>query len=275
MKARSRLDEPRPATEVSRRRNQLVIVLSSKAPDHLAQSPSIAPVQTSSRHLLVVDDDPNLLRMLRRGFVLAGYTVAAVDDGDAALRAMREQDPDLVVLDVMLPEPLDGLEIARRLRAAGSSVPILMLTARGRLEEKLAGFESGADDYLPKPFAFEELLARVGALLRRQRRDDEALSSDRLRYGDLELDLSTREAWRDGSTLDLTAREFDLLSYFLRHPRQVLTRDQVFRAVWGSEFMGSSNIIDANVYTLRTKLETGGRQRLIQTVRGVGYALRA
>jgi len=232
-------------------------------------------VQTSSRHLLVVDDDPNLLRMLRRGFVLAGYTVAAVDDGDAALRAMREQDPDLVVLDVMLPEPLDGLEIARRVRAAGSQVPILMLTARGRLEEKLAGFESGADDYLPKPFAFEELLARVGALLRRQRRDEESGPADRLRYGDLELDLATREAWRDGAALDLTAREFDLLSYFLRHPRQVLTRDQVFRAVWGSEFMGSSNIIDANVYTLRTKLEAGGRQRLIQTVRGVGYALRA
>jgi two-component system response regulator MprA len=224
-------------------------------------------------HLLVVDDDPNLLRMLRRGFVLAGFTVAAVEDGEAALRIMREQEPDLVVLDVMLPE-LDGLEVARRIRVAGSRVPIVMLTARGKLEEKLAGFQSGADDYLPKPFAFEELLARVGALLRRQRRDEEPEPSERLSYADLELDPATREAWRSGDPLELTTREFDLLAYFLRHPRQVLTRDQVFRAVWGSDFLGSSNIIDANVYCLRNKLEAGGGARMIQTVRGVGYALR-
>jgi two-component system response regulator MprA len=224
-------------------------------------------------HLLVVDDDPNLLRMLRRGFVLAGYTVAAAEDGEAALRTVREHEPDLVVLDVMLPE-LDGLEVARRLRAASSRVPIVMLTARGQLEDKLAGFQSGADDYLPKPFAFEELLARVGALLRRQRRDEEPEASDRLTYADLEVDLATREVWRGGSMLDLTTREFDLLAYFLRHPRQVLTRDQVFRAVWGTDFLGSSNIIDANVYALRNKLEATGGVRLIQTVRGVGYALR-
>lgn len=235
---------------------------------------SLAAQTTSDAHLLVVDDDPNLLRMLRRGFVLAGYTVTAVEDGDAALRVMREQEPDLVVLDVMLPEPLDGLEISRRVRAAGSDVPILMLTARGELEAKLAGFKSGADDYLPKPFAFEELLARVGALLRRQRRDDESASTERLAYADLELDVATREAWRAGEPLDLTAREFDLLAFLLRHPRQVVTRDQVFRSIWGSDFLGNSNIIDANVYCLRTKLEAGGRARLIQTVRGVGYALR-
>jgi DNA-binding response OmpR family regulator len=149
-----------------------------------------------------------------------------------------------------------------------------MLTARGQLEEKLAGFQSGADDYLAKPFAFEELLARVGALLRRQRREEPSEVSDRLQYADLEMDLGTREVWRGGQALDLTAREFDLLTYFLRHARQVLTRDQVFRAVWGTDFLGSSNIIDANVYSLRTKLEAGGRARLIQTVRGVGYALR-
>jgi two-component system response regulator MprA len=224
-------------------------------------------------HLLVVDDDPNLLRMLRRGFVLAGYTVAAAEDGEAALRTVREHEPDLVVLDVMLPE-LDGLEVARRLRAASSRVPIVMLTARGQLEDKLAGFQSGADDYLPKPFAFEELLARVGALLRRQRRDEEPEVSDRLNYADLEVDLATREVWRSGTMLELTTREFDLLAYFLRHPRQVLTRDQVFRAVWGTDFLGSSNIIDANVYALRNKLEATGGVRLIQTVRGVGYALR-
>jgi two-component system response regulator MprA len=224
--------------------------------------------------LLVVDDDPNLLRMLRRGFILAGYMVEAVEDGEAALKVARESEPDLVVLDVMLPEPLDGLEVARRLRAAGSEVPILMLTARGQLDDKLAGFRSGADDYLPKPFAFEELLARAAVLLRRRGQSVEAESDSRLRYADLELDLATREAWRAGEALDLTAREFDLLAHFLRHPRQVLTRDQVFRAVWSSDFLGTSNIIDANVYCLRTKLEAGGRSRLLQTVRGVGYALR-
>jgi two-component system, OmpR family, response regulator MprA len=230
---------------------------------------------TGGAHLLVVDDDPNLLRMLRRGFVLAGYTVEAVEDGEAALRSVREQEPDVVVLDVMLPE-VDGLEVARRIRAAGSRVPIVMLTARGQLEDKLAGFHSGADDYLPKPFAFEELLARVGALLRRQRRDEDTdpIPMERLRYADLELDPATREAWRNGDPLELTTREFDLLAYFLRHPRQVLTRDQVFRGVWGSDFLGSSNIIDANVYCLRIKLEAGGGARVIQTVRGVGYALR-
>jgi two-component system response regulator MprA len=239
------------------------------------QTEPVLPSSYGARgHVLVVDDDLNLLRMLRRGFVLAGYTVTAVEDGEAALRLLREQEPDLVVLDVMLPEPLDGLEVARRLRASGSRVPVLMLTARGQLEDKLVGFQSGADDYLPKPFAFEELLARAGALLRRRWRDDEPQPQDRLRYADLELDVATREAWRGGELIELTAREFDLLVYFLRHPRQVLTRDQVFRAVWGSDFMGSSNIIDANVYCLRAKLEAGGQTRLIQTVRGVGYTLR-
>jgi two-component system response regulator MprA len=230
--------------------------------------------EVARTQVLVVDDDPNLLRMLRRGLILAGYAVEAAEDGEAALRLARDDEPDLVVLDVMLPEPVDGLEVARRLRAAGSEVPILMLTARGQLEDRLAGFQSGADDYLPKPFAFEELLARAAALLRRRRRDEEAELDNRLRYADLELDPATREAWRSGETLDLTAREFDLLAYFLRHPRQVLNRDQVFRDVWSSEFLGSSNVIDANVYCLRTKLEAGGRPRLIQTVRGVGYALR-
>jgi two-component system, OmpR family, response regulator MprA len=231
--------------------------------------------QVPSNRLLVVDDDPNLLRMLRRGLILAGYAVDAVEDGYAALRVAREQEPDLLVLDVMLPEPLDGLEIARRLRAAGVDAPILMLTARGQLDDKLAGFQSGADDYLPKPFEFEELLARIRALLRRHARAGQPTASQRLQYADLELDLATREVWRSGEPLDLTAREFDVLVYFLRHPRQVLTRDQVFRAIWASDFLGGSNIIDANVYSLRTKLESGGHPRLIQTVRGVGYALRS
>jgi two-component system response regulator MprA len=222
--------------------------------------------------ILVVDDDPNLLRMLRRGLALAGYTVRAADDGADALRHVIEREPDLIVLDVMLPEPLDGLEIARRLRAGGSDVPIIMLTARDQLADKVAGFASGADDYLPKPFAFEELLARVGALLRR--RAPRQTGDERLMYADLVLDPATREAWRGGEPLDLTTREFDLLAFFMRHPRQVLTRDQIFRAVWGTDYLGGSNIIDANVSYVRDKLEEGGRSRLIQTVRGVGYALR-
>ena len=219
--------------------------------------------------ILVVDDDPNLLRMLRRGLALAGYSVRAAEDGESALRLMLADEPDVVVLDVMLPE-LDGLEVARRVRESGSDVPIIMLTARDQVADKVAGFASGADDYLPKPFAFEELLARIGALLRRR----SPQRSERLSYADLVLDPATREAWRGGAQLDLTAREFDLLAYLLAHPRQVLTRDQIFRGVWGSDYLGGSNIIDANVSYLRDKLEADGRPRLIQTVRGVGYALR-
>ena len=221
--------------------------------------------------ILVVDDDPNLLRMLRRGLTLAGYAVRAAEDGEAAMRMLVEEEPDLLVLDVMLPEPLDGLELTRRLRAGGSDVPIIMLTARDKVSDKVAGFASGADDYLPKPFAFEELLARVGALLRRR---SHPRSDERLSYADLVLDPATREVWREGEPLDLTAREFDLLAHLLRHPRQVLTRDQIFRSVWGTDYLGGSNIIDANVSYLRDKLEAGGQPRLIQTVRGVGYALR-
>ena len=229
-------------------------------------------MSTRSPSILVVDDDPNLLRMLRRGLALAGYDVHALEDGESALRSVRDSPPDLIVLDVMLPEPLDGLEIARRVRAAGADVPILMLTARDQVADKVAGFASGADDYLAKPFAFEELLARVGALLRRRALPQQA--SERLSYADLELDPATREVWRAGESLELTAREFDLLAFFLRHPRQVLTRDQLFRGVWGSDYLGGSNIIDANISYLRDKLEAGGRPRLLQTVRGVGYALR-
>ena len=228
-------------------------------------------MSSRSARILVVDDDPNLLRMLRRGLTLAGYEVHAVEDGASALWVVDDNPPDVVVLDVMLPEPLDGLEVARRVRAAGIDVPILMLTARDQVADKVAGFTSGADDYLSKPFAFEELLARVGALLRRR---VPSQTTERLSYADLVLDPATREAWRADQALDLTAREFDLLAFFLRHPRQVLTRDQIFRGVWGTDYLGGSNIIDANISYLRDKLEAGGRPRLLQTVRGVGYALR-
>ncbi len=174
----------------------------------------------------------------------------------------------------MLPEPLDGFEVARRLREGDSHVPILMLTARGQLADKVAGFASGADDYLAKPFEFEELLVRVAALLRRVRRASGTDQRELLSYADVELNLTTREAWRSGEPLPLTTREFDLLAFLLERPRHVLTRDQLFRGVWGSDYLGGSNIIDANISVLREKLELGGRVRLIQTVRGVGYSLR-
>jgi two-component system response regulator MprA len=225
-------------------------------------------------NILVVDDDSNLLRMLQRSLVFAGYTVSVAEDGVNALRLALEHEPDLVVLDVMLPEPVDGLEVARRLRAGASVVPILMLTARDGLADTVAGFTSGADDYLPKPFEFEELLVRIGALLRRSQWRGAGVDQDSLlRYADLEVNVSTRETWRQGAQLTLTAREFDLLVFFLRHPRQVLTREQLFRGVWGSDYLGESNVIDATVSLLRERME-GGRPRLIQTVRGVGYALR-
>jgi two-component system response regulator MprA len=223
--------------------------------------------------VLVVDDDPNLLRMLRRGFSFAGYEVEAAADGKAALEAIKQARPDVLVLDVMLPAPLTGLEVAKQIRADGSDLPIIMLTARDQLVDKVAGFASGADDYLPKPFDFEELLLRVQSLIRRSHRPGDEVG-ERLGYADLEVDLATREVRRGGKAIHLTAREFDLLVHFLKHPRQVLTRDQIFRGVWGSDYLGSSNIIDANVSYLRDKLEQDGAPRLIQTVRGVGYALR-
>lgn len=227
-----------------------------------------------SGSVLVVDDDVNLLRMLRRGLSFAGYTVTEAQDGATALRLALHEQFDLIVLDVMLPEPLDGFEVARRLRGGDSQVPILMLTARAQLADKVAGFASGVDDYLAKPFEFEELLVRAAALLRRARRDNGVEHKDILSYADVELSLSTREAWRAGTLLPLTAREFDLLRFFLQHPRHVLTRDQLFRGVWGSDYLSGSNLIDANISVLRDKLEAGHRPRLIQTVRGVGYSLR-
>jgi two-component system response regulator MprA len=233
-----------------------------------------APLAATPASVLVVDDDENLLRMLRRGLAFAGYSVRIAADGETALRLALEEEPGLIVLDVMLPEPLDGFEVARRLRAGGSSVPVLMLTARESLADKMAGFASGADDYLPKPFAFEELLARVAALLRRSPRANATQANEVLQYADLSLNPSTREVWRGGEPIELTAREFDVLAYFLRHPRQVLSRDQLFRGVWGSDFRGASNVVDSCVACIRQKLDAGARPRLLQTVRSVGYSLR-
>jgi two-component system, OmpR family, response regulator MprA len=225
----------------------------------------------SSARVLVVDDDPKILSLLRRGLSFEGYAVTTAEDGPGALTAARDQPPDLVVLDVMMPG-LDGLEVCRRLRAGAEDVPILMLTARDTVPDRVAGLDAGADDYLVKPFAFDELLARVRALLRRSRPEER--DSGVLRFADVELNPASREALRDGQSIGLTAREFDLLELFLRNPRIVLTRETIFERVWGSDFLGETNVIDVHVKALRDKLEVGGAGRLIQTVRGVGYALR-
>ena len=223
----------------------------------------------SLAHILVVDDDSRILSMMRRGLSFAGYTVDLAADGEEALRMARDHTPDMVVLDVMLPG-LDGLEVCRRLRAGDRDLPILMLTARDRVPDRVAGLDAGADDYLVKPFAFDELLARMRALLRRAR----PLEDEILHYANLVLDPNTREVTRGGQRIELTAKEYELLEFFLRHPRQVLSRELIFDRVWGSDFLGGSNVIDVHVMRLREKLESFGDPRLIYTVRGAGYSLR-
>jgi len=219
--------------------------------------------------ILIIEDDERIASMLRRGLIFEGFEASAVHDGRAGLEAARDRVPDLVVLDLMLPE-IDGMEVCRRLRAAGD-VPILMLTAKESVPDRVAGLDAGADDYMAKPFAFEELLARVRALLRRHKATE---TPDVLRFADLELDTGTRQARRGDRVIDLTAKEYDLLYMFARHPRQVLTREQIFDDVWQYDFGGESNIIEVYVRYLRNKLEAEGEPRLIHTVRGVGYALR-
>ena len=219
--------------------------------------------------VLVVDDDPNVLRVMKRGLVYAGYGVDEADSGERALASARDRPPDLVILDVMLPG-LDGLEVCRRLRTASPQLPILLLTARDRVPDRVAGLDAGADDYLVKPFAFDELLARVRALLRRTRTGE----GEVYRYADLTIDPATREVRRRERPVELTAREYDLLEFLTRHARQVFSRETIFERVWGSDFMGESNVIDVVVMRLREKLEADGEPRLIQTVRGVGYTLR-
>jgi two-component system response regulator MprA len=220
--------------------------------------------------VLVVDDERAVRESLRRALELDGYDVELAEDGDDALaRLARDGQPDAVILDVLMPT-IDGLEVCRRLRATGSSLPVLMLTARAEVESRVAGLDAGADDYLPKPFALEELLARLRALLRRTG----SAVDERLRVGDLELDPGTREVWRDGEPIQLTRTEFNLLELFMRNPRQVLTRSTIFERVWGYDFGFASNSLDVYIGYLRRKTEVGGRPRVIQTVRGVGYALR-
>ena len=217
--------------------------------------------------ILVVDDDPKILSVLGRGLRFEGYEVQLAADGVEALRIARVEQLDLVVLDVMLPG-MDGLEICQRLRR-GTNVPILMLTARDAVPDRIAGLDRGADDYLIKPFDFDELLARVRALLRRTHPPREGAHT----FGALRLDTRTREAYRGDRRIDLTTREYELLLLFMRHPRQVLLRDQILDRVWG-DAMVESNAIEVHIGRLRDKLEADGEERLIQTIRGAGYALR-
>jgi len=211
--------------------------------------------------ILVVEDDPRLAATLERVLAAEGHDVEVAGDGGDALRLARERPFDLVVLDIMLPG-LDGIAVCRKLRATGL-VPILLLTALGGTEERVRGLDAGADDYLVKPFAYEELLARVRALLRR------IAVTEHLRFGDLRLEPASRGVWRADRTIELTATEFDLLHHFLRHPRQVLSREQLIDAVWRGE-AESDNVVAVYVGYLRQKL---GEPRLLHTVRGAGYAL--
>jgi len=224
--------------------------------------------------ILVVDDERAVRDSLRRALELEGYSVELAEDGEEALRRLElEPLPDAVILDVLMPGA-DGLEVCRRLRGAGNEVPVLMLTARAEIDSRVAGLDAGADDYLSKPFALAELLARLRALLRRLGPGDESVPTDTLRFGDLQLDPGTREVRRAGAPIELTRTEFSLLELFLRNPRQVLTRSIIFERVWGYDFGPSSNSLDVYIGYLRRKTESGGKGRLIHTVRGVGYALR-
>jgi DNA-binding response OmpR family regulator len=221
------------------------------------------------QRILIIEDEAEIANYLRRGLAYEGFAVEIASDGLAALALARERVPDVVVLDLMLPG-LDGMEVAQRLRA-GSSVPIIMLTARDSVADRVAGLERGADDYLVKPFAFEELLARIRVQLRRHHAQD---TGEVLRFGALVMDLAAHEVRLDDRRIDFTAKEFELLELFMRHPRQVLTRVLLYERIWGYDFGGESNVIEVYIRALRQKLEAAGAPRLIHTLRGVGYVLR-
>ncbi|MFC8173771.1 response regulator transcription factor [Streptomyces sp. NPDC057325] len=232
--------------------------------------------QNEAERILVVDDEPAVREALRRSLAFEGYATREAVDGLDALAAVESYAPDLVVLDVQMPR-MDGLTAARRIRASGSTVPILMLTARDTVGDRVTGLDAGADDYLVKPFELDELFARIRALLRRSSyatASSAAPDDDVLSFEDLRMNLATREVTRGGRTVELTRTEFTLLEMFLAHPRQVLTREQILKAVWGFDFEPSSNSLDVYVMYLRRKTEAGGEPRLVHTVRGVGYALR-
>jgi two-component system, OmpR family, response regulator MprA len=222
-----------------------------------------------SERVLVIEDEARIAQFIERGLIYEGYRVSVARDGQTGLMIARDNPPDMVVLDWMLPG-LDGIEVCKRLRAA-SQVPILMLTAKDDVKDRVTGLDAGADDYLVKPFSVDELMARVRALLRRAKPESRP---EILRFADLTLDTGTHRAYRGERPIDLTAKEYELLELFMRNPRQVLTRDVIFDRVWGYDFGGESNIIEVYVRYLRQKTETENAARVIHTVRGVGYVLR-
>jgi two-component system response regulator MprA len=221
--------------------------------------------------VLVIDDDEKIISLIRRSLAFAGYQVRTASDGQSGLDHLMNEMPDLIILDVMMPK-LDGWEVVRRIREAGITVPVLMLTAKDDVSDRVRGLDLGADDYLIKPFALDELLARVRALLRRKQ--DVTDTSRKLSFQDLVLDLDAMEAYRAGRRIELTAKEFELLHLFMENPRRVLSRDQIMEKIWGYDYSGESNVLEVYVAMLRQKTEEHGGSRLIQTVRGLGYVLR-
>ena len=218
--------------------------------------------------ILIVEDEVKLARFIELELLSEGYEITVAHDGMSGLALLRESPPDLAILDWMLPG-LSGLEICRRLRATGNSLPVILLTAKDEISDRVAGLDAGADDYVVKPFSIEELLARIRVHLRRKPENN----ADFLQFEDLSLNLRTREVYRGQRAIELTVKEFDLLEYLLSHPRQVLTREQILERVWGYDFLGDSNIIEVYIRYLRLKIEGTGEKRLIHTVRSVGYVL--
>jgi len=220
--------------------------------------------------ILIVEDEEKLAKFVQLELGYEGYEVIVANDGLSGLMAARDSEPDLVLLDWMMPG-LTGVEVCRRLRATGAMMPVILLTAKDGIEDRVAGLDAGADDYVVKPFSIEELLARVRAHLRRNQPDE----PEALLFADLSLNRKTREVKRGDRPIELTAKEFDLLDYLISNPKQVLTRDRILEEVWGYDFMGDSNIIEVYIRYLRLKLEAENESRLIQTVRGVGYVMRS
>lgn len=218
--------------------------------------------------ILVIEDDPAILRLLQRGLTMEGYQVETAVDGENGLKLFQERQPDLIVLDLMLPG-IDGMEVCQRIRQK-SKVPILILTAKDAIQDRVEGLDAGADDYLVKPFNLEELLARIRALLRRTEQERQPM----LQFEDVTMNTITREVYRGERKLQLTKKEYQLLELFLRHPRQVLTREVIFDRIWGYDFGGESNVLEVYIRYLRQKMEQNGEPRLIYTVRGVGYVMR-
>ncbi|MGG6294345.1 response regulator transcription factor [Leptolyngbya sp. AN02str] len=225
---------------------------------------------TQTPHILLIEDETKLARFIELELTAEGYHTSVAHDGLTGLSLARSSMPDLLVLDWMLPG-MTGVDLCRRLRATGIKVPVILLTARDDVSDRVSGLDAGADDYVVKPFSIEELLARVRAHLRR----NQEANLDMLEYEDLSLNRNTRQVFRNGRPIELTAKEFDLLEYLLSHPRQVITRDQILEKVWGYDFMGDSNIIEVYIRYLRLKLEANQEKRLIHTIRSVGYVLRS